>query len=197
MYLVIVAVFLFTTLFFTSGHHLGTTGTIEEKENPMKNTLLDKGIITPSGEISKDKISLVAGAITQPFAEMVWVTTGGDMETINRLTDVLVSMNTPADRGKLFKISKMLYGLMGLPFSEEAEPMDAAPRRIGILHLFLYGRFWRNHQRLYRGSTIEYAHRRRFSLPHRENRNAAFFMPLCYAVEQEKALRQAAFGAWL
>ena len=47
----------------------------------MKNTLLDKGIITPSGEISKDKISLVAGAITQPFAEMVWVTTGGDMET--------------------------------------------------------------------------------------------------------------------
>ena len=112
MYLVIVAVFLFTTLFFTSGHHLGTTGTIEEKENPMKNTLLDKGIITPSGEISKDKISLVAGAITQPFAEMVWVTTGGDMETINRLTDVLVSMNTPADRGKLFKIIKMLYGLI-------------------------------------------------------------------------------------
>ena len=108
MYLVIVAVSLFTTLFFTSGHHLGTTGTIEEKENPMKNTLLDKGIITPSGEISKDKISLVAGAITQPFAEMVWVTTGGDMETINRLTDVLVSMNTPADRGKLFKIIKML-----------------------------------------------------------------------------------------
>lgn len=48
----------------------------------MKNTLLDKGIITPSGEISKDKISLVAGAITQPFAEMVWVTTGGDMQSI-------------------------------------------------------------------------------------------------------------------
>ena len=60
----------------------------------MKNTLLDKGIITPSGEISKDKINLVAGAITQPFAEMVWVTTGGDMETINRLTDVLVSTTT-------------------------------------------------------------------------------------------------------
>ena len=49
------------------------------------------------------------------------------METVNRLTDVLVTMNTPADRGKLFKIIKMLYGLMGLPFSEEAEPMDADP----------------------------------------------------------------------
>ena len=39
----------------------------------MKNELLTKGIILPSGEIGKDKINLVAGAITQPFAEMVWV----------------------------------------------------------------------------------------------------------------------------
>ena len=35
--------------------------------------LISKGIIKPSGEIGKDKINLVAGAITQPFAEMVWV----------------------------------------------------------------------------------------------------------------------------
>lgn len=93
----------------------------------MKNVLLDKGIILPSGEISKDKVNLVTGAITQPFAEMVWVTTGGDMETVNRLTDVLVTMNTPADRGKLFKIIKMLYGLMGLPFSEEASLWTQTP----------------------------------------------------------------------
>ncbi len=52
----------------------------------MKNELLDKGIILPSGEIGKDKINLAAGVITQPFAEMVWVTTGGGMEAINRLT---------------------------------------------------------------------------------------------------------------
>ena len=32
----------------------------------MKNELLDKGIILPSGEISKDKINLVTGTITQP-----------------------------------------------------------------------------------------------------------------------------------
>ena len=101
----------------------------------MKNVLLDKGIIHPSGEINKDKINLVAGAITQPFAEMVWVTTGGDMETINRLTDMLVTMNTPADRGKLFKIIKLLYGIMGLQFSTEAEPMDADP---AVLDYFLF-----------------------------------------------------------
>ncbi len=99
------------------------------------NILAKKGILTLSGEISKDKINLVAGAITQPFAEMVWVTTGGDMDTINRLTDVLVTMNTPADRGKLFKIIKMLYGLMGLQFSAEAEPMDADP---AVLEYFIF-----------------------------------------------------------
>ena len=99
------------------------------------NLLISKGIIKPSGEIGKDKINLVAGEITQPFAEMVWVTTGGDMETINRLTDILVTMNTPADRGKLFKIIKMLYGLMGLQFSEEAEPMGADP---AVLEYFIF-----------------------------------------------------------
>lgn len=101
----------------------------------MNKTLLRKGIILPSGTINKDKINLVAGAITQPFAEMVWVTTGGDMETINRLTDVLVTMNTPADRGKLFKIIKMLYGLLGLQFSEEADPMDQDP---AVLECFIF-----------------------------------------------------------
>lgn len=42
---------------------------------------------------------------------------------------------------------------------------------------------------------ISVPHKRRFSIPHRENRNAAFFMPSCYAVEQENVLQQATFGA--
>jgi hypothetical protein len=89
----------------------------------MQNQLIATGILMPSGEISKDKINLISGAITQPFVEMVWTTTGGDLDTINRLTNVLVSMNTPADRGKLFKIIQMLYGFMGLQFSDEAIPI--------------------------------------------------------------------------
>ena len=97
--------------------------------------LLSKGIITQSGEICKAKINLVAGSITQPFAEMVWVSTGGDKETINRLTVNFVSMNTPTDCGKLFKIIKALYGLIGLQFSAEAEPMGADP---AVLEYFIF-----------------------------------------------------------
>ena len=153
----------------------------------MKNELLDKGIILPSGEINKDKINLVAGAITQPFAEMVWVTTGGDMETVNRLTDILVTMNTPADREKLFKILKMLYGLMGLPFAEEAEPMGADPAVWNTsffpLRLTLaksYRTLSQTKQNKTRTSGVSYSLR--------GNRNAAVFLPSCYAVGAKKAL---------
>ena len=97
----------------------------------MQNPLMDKGIITPSGEICKDKINLVAGAITQPFAEMVWITTNGDKEVINRLTIIFLDMSkTPADRGKLFKIIQMLYALMGVKFSDEATLMSAHPQAL-------------------------------------------------------------------
>ena len=48
-------------------------------------------------------------------------------ETVNRLTDILVTMNTAADCGKLFKIVQMLYGLLGLRFSEEATVMGLHP----------------------------------------------------------------------
>ncbi len=89
------------------------------------NILCKQGILTSSSEICKDKNYLVARAVTQPFAEMVWVSTGKDMEIINRLTDILISMNTPTDREKLFRIIQILYGLLGLQFSEEAAIMTA------------------------------------------------------------------------
>ena len=101
----------------------------------QSNPLISKGIITQSGDICKDKINLVSGAITQPFAEMVWVTTNGDRETINRLTLIFVSMNVPADRGKLFKIIQMLYGLMGIQFPDEAVLMSAHQK---VLEYFLF-----------------------------------------------------------
>ena len=56
----------------------------------MQNPLVNKGVILQSGQISKDKINLITGAMTLPLAEMVWVSTAGDIETINRLFVVTV-----------------------------------------------------------------------------------------------------------
>ena len=98
-------------------------------------TLLSKGIVTPSGEINKTKINLVAGAITQPFAEMIWATTDGDMDAINRLTHLFLHMNTPKERDRLFQLIQTLYALLGLQFSEEAIPMGSDP---DVLEYFLF-----------------------------------------------------------
>lgn len=98
-------------------------------------TLLEKGIVLPSGEINKTKINLVSGAITQPFAEMIWVTTDGDMDAINRLTHLFLQMNTPKERNRLFQLIQVLYALLGLQFSEEAIPMGSVP---DVLDYFLF-----------------------------------------------------------
>ena len=98
-------------------------------------TLLTKGIVYPSGEINKTKINLVAGAITQPFAEMLWATTAGDMDAINRLTHLFLQMNTPKERDRLFQLIQALYALLGLQFSEEALPMGSDP---DVLDYFLF-----------------------------------------------------------
>ena len=97
----------------------------------MKTTLLEKGIVSPSGSINKNKINLVSGAITKPFAEMIWVTTDGDMDAINRLTHLFLQMNTSKERDRLFQLIQALYALLGLQFSEEAIPMGSDPDVLG------------------------------------------------------------------
>ena len=98
-------------------------------------TLLSKGIVAPSGEINKTKINLVSGAVTQPFAEMIWIMTDGDMDAINRLTHLFLQMNTPKERDRLFQLIQALYALLGLQFSEEAVPMGSDP---DVLDYFLF-----------------------------------------------------------
>ena len=101
----------------------------------MKDILIKKGILSPSGKIQKDKINLVSGAIVKPFAEMIWVTTDGDTDAINRLTHLFLQMNTPKERDRLFQLVQVLYALMGLQFSKEAIPMGSDP---DVLDYFLF-----------------------------------------------------------
>jgi hypothetical protein len=91
----------------------------------MLNCLISHGIVNQSGTMNKDKINLISGAVTPPFAEMVWLSSGGDAETINRLTNILTSMNTPKEREALFRLIQMLYGLLGLKLPQEAKVMTA------------------------------------------------------------------------
>lgn len=94
------------------------------------NSLVLIGIVTPYGKISKDKINLISGAISPPFAETVWIFTNGDMDTINRLTHILLDMNTDQERERLFNLIRVLYGLMGLQFSDEAVPIASHPQAL-------------------------------------------------------------------
>ncbi len=113
----------------------------------MDKILIEKGILSQDGKIDKNKINLITGAMAQPFAEMVWGSVGGDMETINRFTDILVKMNTDTDRQNLFRVIQMCYGLMGVIFPDEAAEIN---KNAAALEYFvkLYS--------IYTASAIEY-----------------------------------------
>ena len=100
----------------------------------MQNLLMEKGLLFSNGQICKNNVNMLSGRITPPFAEMVWNITGGDMETINRLTDVLVVMNTSEDREKLFKIIKMLYCMVGLKIPDE---INIVKQNTDVLEYFI------------------------------------------------------------
>lgn len=85
----------------------------------MENILVEKSILQASGEINKDKINLVAGTISSFFTEMIWLSSVGDMDTINRMTDIFVKMNNPKDNERLFQIILILFGTFGIELPEE------------------------------------------------------------------------------
>ncbi|MBC2581306.1 hypothetical protein [Clostridium sp. DJ247] len=87
----------------------------------MQNTLIDKGILLPSGEIGKDKINLIAGAITQPFMEMLWTVTNGETETTDRIFSVLSGLFDNGREAEMMEVLRLLYGVLGLPFPEDVE----------------------------------------------------------------------------
>lgn len=89
-----------------------------------KQLLIQKGFLYADGQINKHKINLVSGTIAQPFCETLWSEIGGDMETINRITEIFVMMNNDKDRNKLYKIIQMLFGVTGVLFPDEAAYMN-------------------------------------------------------------------------
>ena len=81
----------------------------------------------------------------------------------------------------------------GLAFFRGSRAYGRRPRRFGILHLFFHGRLWRSHARTDSRRNEITTRTAAFPTPIRENRNAAIFMPSCYAVGAKKALIYAAY----
>lgn len=69
-------------------------------------------------------------SITQPFAEMLWLMLSEDEETITDLINILVAMNNPTDRKKLFEIIKLFYALTGVQFPHEVKLINENPIKL-------------------------------------------------------------------
>ncbi|MDD3339549.1 MAG: hypothetical protein PHS82_11920, partial [Lachnospiraceae bacterium] len=83
--------------------------------------LMAANIILSTGEINKDKINLLAGAYTPPFAEMVWTVTGGEAETVSRVYAVLNALYSEGRETEMLEVLRLLFGVLGLPFPEDVE----------------------------------------------------------------------------
>lgn len=97
----------------------------------MNQTLIDKGILRPSGEIVKDKINLISGAHTQPFAEMLWTVTGGDTDTTDRAYTLLSGLYQEGRETEMLEVLRTLYGVLGLAFPDDVELLAEHPEARG------------------------------------------------------------------
>lgn len=93
----------------------------------MNQTLIDKGILRPSGEVVKDKINLISGAHTQPFAEMLWTVTGGDTDTTDRVYTLLSGLYQEGRETEMLEVLRTLYGVLGLAFPDDVELLAEHP----------------------------------------------------------------------
>ncbi len=93
----------------------------------MNQTLIDRGILRPSGEVSKDKINLLAGAHTPPFVEMLWTVTGGDTDTTDRLYTLLSDLYQEGRETEMLEVLRTLYGVLGLVFPDDVEQLAGHP----------------------------------------------------------------------
>ncbi|MGI6776764.1 MAG: hypothetical protein ACOX7R_01670, partial [Acetivibrionales bacterium] len=86
-----------------------------------------KGIILQSGEISKDKISLITGAITAPLIEMDWISSGYDAKTIERISTTLTHLYKKNQQIEMMSVLRILYDVLGLQFPEDVELLADHP----------------------------------------------------------------------
>jgi hypothetical protein len=97
------------------------------KTSMNQNLLYDKGILLPSGEISRNKINLISGAMTAPFVETILTFSENDAQSMERISAVLNNMYQKGQEAEMMAILRILFDVSGLQFPEDAELMIKHP----------------------------------------------------------------------
>lgn len=87
------------------------------------NLLVYKGIISPTGEVNKDKINLLSGAFTQPLVDSILATTNYDKQTIIELVGFLQKLFVNTQRAEMLELLNLLYRLEGLHIPQEIQAL--------------------------------------------------------------------------
>lgn len=91
------------------------------KTSLNQSLLIDKGILSKLGEICKDKINLISGAMASPFIETILVFTGYDAEASKRVVSFFSDLYQRNLESEMMAILHILYDVLGLQFPEDAE----------------------------------------------------------------------------
>lgn len=95
------------------------------KTSTKPNILNDKSILLPSGEICKNKINLLSGAITPPFVEAVWTFIENDIKSMERIYSVLNHLFHKGLKSEMMTILRILFDISGLQFLEDVELLSS------------------------------------------------------------------------
>jgi hypothetical protein len=97
------------------------------KTSMNQNFLYDKGILLPSGEICRNKINLISGAMTTPFVETIRTFSENDSQSMERISAALNHMYQKGQEAEMMAILRILFDVLGLQFPEDAELMIKHP----------------------------------------------------------------------
>lgn len=87
----------------------------------MQANLYANGILLPSGDISRDKINLISGAMTAPLLETLWAFSENDTEAMERISAIFTHLYSEGREVEMLAVLRILYDVVGMQFPEEVE----------------------------------------------------------------------------
>lgn len=101
----------------------------------MDQLLVNKGIISQSGEIFQNKINLISGTVTAPLFEALFTFTGNDIEAMGRSLAIFTHLYSEGREVEMLAVLRILYDVAGLQFPEDVVLLATHP---AARHCFLF-----------------------------------------------------------